>query len=96
MSLQSDRNTTHTTNGELNGHVQLHQNNSPADGGKLIVITAPLTESIDHAGYFIQMGMASMPIWMEGVLNSKYPKWRDVEKQRRRFCKVHACRCAAR
>ncbi len=48
--------------------------------GKLIVITAPLTESIDHAGYFIQMGMASMPIWMEGVLNSKYPHWRDVQK----------------
>src|SRR5258707_13708671 len=49
------------------------------DGGKLIVLTAPLTETIDHAGYFIQMGMASMPIWMEGVLNRKYPKWRDVE-----------------
>jgi radical SAM superfamily enzyme YgiQ (UPF0313 family) len=48
-------------------------------GGKLIVLTAPLTETIDHAGYFIQMGMASMPIWMEGVLNRKYPKWRDVE-----------------
>jgi radical SAM superfamily enzyme YgiQ (UPF0313 family) len=51
----------------------------PADGGKLIVLTAPLTEAIDHAGYFIQMAMASMPIWMEWVLNSKYPKWRDVE-----------------
>jgi radical SAM superfamily enzyme YgiQ (UPF0313 family) len=51
----------------------------PADGGKLIVITAPLTETIDHAGYFIQMGMASMPIWMEGVMNKKYPKWREVE-----------------
>lgn len=47
--------------------------------GKKIVITAPLTETIDHAGYFIQMGMASMPIWMEGVMNSKYPNWRDVE-----------------
>jgi radical SAM superfamily enzyme YgiQ (UPF0313 family) len=51
----------------------------PADGGKLIVLTAPLTETIDHAGYFIQMAMASMPIWMEPVLNSKYPKWRQVE-----------------
>jgi radical SAM superfamily enzyme YgiQ (UPF0313 family) len=51
----------------------------PADGGKLIVVTAPLTEAIDHAGYFIQMAMASLPIWMEWVLNSKYPKWRDVE-----------------
>jgi radical SAM superfamily enzyme YgiQ (UPF0313 family) len=52
----------------------------PQDGGKLIVITAPLTETIDHAGYFIQMGMASMPIWMEGVLNGKYPNWRNVER----------------
>ncbi|MBA3766409.1 MAG: B12-binding domain-containing radical SAM protein [Acidobacteria bacterium] len=53
--------------------------NAPADGGKLIVLTAPLTETIDHAGYFIQMAMASLPIWMEGVLNRKYPKWREVE-----------------
>lgn len=51
----------------------------PADGGKLIVLTAPLTEAIDHAGYFIQMAMASIPIWMEGVINRKYPKWREVE-----------------
>jgi radical SAM family protein len=51
----------------------------PSDGGKLIVLTAPLTETIDHAGYFIQMGMASMPIWMEGVVNRKYPEWRKVE-----------------
>ncbi|HEX5833590.1 MAG TPA: hypothetical protein VFY34_07045, partial [Pyrinomonadaceae bacterium] len=51
----------------------------PADGGRLIVLTAPLTEAIDHAGYFIQMAMASLPIWMEGVINRKYPKWRDVE-----------------
>ena len=47
--------------------------------GKLIVLTAPLTETIDHAGYFIQMGMASLPIWMEGVLDRKYPNWRNVE-----------------
>src|SRR3990172_12289602 len=53
---------------------------APADGGKLIVLTAPLTEAIDHAGYFIQMAMASLPIWMEGVINKKYPKWRDLEK----------------
>ena len=52
---------------------------APRDGGKLIVLTAPLTETIDHAGYFIQMGMASMPIWMEFVLNKKYPNWRNVE-----------------
>ena len=54
-------------------------NGIPRDGGKLIVITAPLTETIDHAGYFIQMGMASMPTWMEGVLDRKYPRWRNVE-----------------
>jgi len=51
----------------------------PADGGRLIVLTAPLTETIDHAGYFIQMAMASLPIWMEGIMNRKYPKWREVE-----------------
>jgi hypothetical protein len=53
---------------------------SPVDGGKPIVLTAPITETIDHAGYFIQMAMASLPIWMEFVMNSKYPKWRDVER----------------
>ena len=47
--------------------------------GRLIVLSAPLTETIDHAGYFIQMGMASLPYWMEFALNSKYPHWRDVE-----------------
>jgi tRNA A37 methylthiotransferase MiaB len=51
----------------------------PADGGKLIVLTAPLSETIDHAGYFIQMAMASLPVWMEFVINRKYPKWRDLE-----------------
>ena len=51
----------------------------PADGGKLIVITAPLTEIVDHAGYFMQMAMASLPIWMEKILDSKYPHWREVE-----------------
>ena len=47
--------------------------------GKPIVITAPLTETIDHAGYFIQMSMASLPIWLEGILNRKYPAWRNVD-----------------
>jgi hypothetical protein len=53
---------------------------APENGGKLIVLTAPLTEAIDHAGYFIQMAMASLPIWLEGILNRKYPQWRDVER----------------
>jgi hypothetical protein len=48
-------------------------------GGVPIVLTAPLTEIIDHAGYFIQMSMASLPIWLEGIINKKYPKWREVE-----------------
>jgi radical SAM superfamily enzyme YgiQ (UPF0313 family) len=48
-------------------------------GGVRIVITAPLTETIDHAGYFIQMSMASLPMWLEGILNRKYPNWRTVE-----------------
>ena len=52
---------------------------APDDGGRQIVLTAPLTEIIDHAGYFIQMSMASLPIWLEGIINDKYPKWRDVE-----------------
>ncbi|MGH9445914.1 MAG: B12-binding domain-containing radical SAM protein [Terriglobia bacterium] len=52
---------------------------SPAGGGKLIVLTAPLTETIDHAGYFIQMALASIPIWMERILNNRYPNWRNVE-----------------
>jgi radical SAM superfamily enzyme YgiQ (UPF0313 family) len=50
-----------------------------APDGALIVLTAPFTETIDHAGYFIQMSMASLPMWLEGILNRKYPKWRDVE-----------------
>jgi hypothetical protein len=54
-------------------------NGTPAAEGKLIVITAPLTESIDHAGYFIQMAMASLPIWLEWILDKKYPTWREVE-----------------
>jgi hypothetical protein len=53
---------------------------TPARGGKLIVLTAPLTESIDHAGFFIQMALASIPLWLEFVLNKKYPKWREVER----------------
>ena len=53
--------------------------NGNGNEGKLIVLTAPLTEAIDHAGYFIQMAMASLPIWLEGILNRKYPKWREVE-----------------
>ncbi len=57
-----------------NGHAP-----AAKDGGKLIVLTAPLTECIDHAGYFIQMAMASLPIWLEFILNKKYPEWREVE-----------------
>ena len=48
--------------------------------GKLIVLTAPLTETIDHAGYFIQMALASLPKWLEFVLNKRYPNWREVER----------------
>jgi hypothetical protein len=52
---------------------------APRQGGWPIVLTAPLTETIDHAGYFIQMSMASLPMWLEGILNRKYPDWRNVE-----------------
>lgn len=70
MKEQGNKGMTHSSGGnaaEGNGE------------GKLIVLTAPLTESIDHAGYFIQMAMASLPIWLEGILNRKYPEWRNVE-----------------
>ncbi|MEZ5345823.1 MAG: radical SAM protein [Pyrinomonadaceae bacterium] len=66
-----------TVSEELNGHSEAV---TPEDGGKLIVLTAPLTEAIDHAGYFIQMAMASLPIWLESILNRKYPDWRKVER----------------
>ncbi len=52
----------------------------PADGGRLIVLTAPLTETIDHAGYFIQMALASMPKRMETAIDQKYPRWREGER----------------
>ena len=72
MSIVSDQ--------SINGNGHKLNGTKPDDGqGKLIVLTAPLTEAIDHAGYFIQMAMASLPIWMEGVINRKYPKWREVE-----------------
>ncbi|MEP6944879.1 MAG: hypothetical protein ABJA02_03105 [Acidobacteriota bacterium] len=72
--MGADSNGFHSHNGSTNGE------RPKDDEGKLIVLTAPLTESIDHAGYFIQMAMASLPIWLEGILNRKYPKWREVEK----------------
>lgn len=66
-----------TVSENLNGNSETV---TPKDGGKLIVLTAPLTEAIDHAGYFIQMAMASLPIWLESILNRKYPDWRKVER----------------
>ena len=68
-------------NGSGNNGREDQKNPAPSDGGKLIVLTAPLTETIDHAGYFIQMGIASMPTWMEFVIDNKYPKWREVERK---------------
>jgi tRNA A37 methylthiotransferase MiaB len=65
---------------EVETNTKSGQGETPKDGGKLIVLTAPLTEAIDHAGYFIQMAMASLPIWLESILNRKYPDWRKVEK----------------
>jgi hypothetical protein len=54
-------------------------NSTPSKRGARIVLTAPLTETIDHAGYFIQMSMASLPMWLEGIINRKYPHWRELE-----------------
>ena len=65
---------------ETSGSQDLYETKSSPPTGTLIVLTAPLTEIIDHAGFFIQMAMASMPIWMEGILNKRYPRWRDLER----------------
>jgi radical SAM superfamily enzyme YgiQ (UPF0313 family) len=54
--------------------------NESAGAGTLIVLTAPLTETIDHAGFFIQMALASMPKGMERMIDQKYPKWRETER----------------
>jgi hypothetical protein len=43
------------------------------------VLTAPLTES-DHAGFFIQMSLASIPRWMEWAIDKKYTAWREVPR----------------
>ena len=43
-----------------------------------IVLSAPLTETIDNPGFFIQMGLASMPSWMEWAIDRNYPHWREV------------------
>ncbi|MFN8008254.1 MAG: hypothetical protein U0V70_14765 [Terriglobia bacterium] len=75
-------------NGNGSGHLshgksvgeELQSNPSPPpDGGRLIVLSAPLTEIIDYAGYFIQMALASLPIWLEWIIDSKYPTWRKLE-----------------
>lgn len=50
----------------------------PNASGVPIVLTSPLTESTDHAGFFIQMSLASIPEWMEWVIDKKYPAWRNV------------------
>ncbi len=47
--------------------------------GYKFVLTAALTEIIDNPGFFIQMGMASMPGWLERVFDKKYPHWKHVD-----------------
>src|SRR6266705_3343175 len=44
---------------------------STSSGGKLIVLTAPLTETIDHAGYFIQMALACFPDDLDKFIGPK-------------------------
>lgn len=73
------KDSSHRNNGHHDHFASFRPVEPPGDGGKLIVVTAPLTESIDHAGYFIQMAIASLPIWMEFILNRKYPSWREVK-----------------
>src|SRR6202049_1887445 len=57
---------------------ELEQLMSERFEGVPIVLTAPLTESIDHAGFFIQMALGSIPGWMEWAIDRKYPAWRNV------------------
>jgi radical SAM superfamily enzyme YgiQ (UPF0313 family) len=54
---------------------------TPSSGGKLIVLTAPLSEAVDASNFVLQMSMASMPKWMEFVLNLKYPNWHRVDRR---------------
>jgi radical SAM superfamily enzyme YgiQ (UPF0313 family) len=76
--------TTAAPRGALSLDIERHATCYPSQlmavpsGGFPIVLTAPLTESVDHAGFFIQMSLASIPEWMEWVINKKYPAWRDV------------------
>ena len=67
---------------------------APAGGGRRIVLTAPLTEVIDHAGYFIQMSMASLPIWLEGDPQQEVSEVARRRIQRRRLGAIHAGRRA--
>jgi radical SAM superfamily enzyme YgiQ (UPF0313 family) len=54
---------------------------APSPGGKLVVLTAPLSEAVDGQNFVLQMSMASMPKWMEFVLDLKYPRWRKVDRR---------------
>ena len=49
--------------------------------GKLVVLTAPLSEAVDAQNFILQMSMASMPKWMEFVLSLKYPRWHEVDRR---------------
>jgi radical SAM superfamily enzyme YgiQ (UPF0313 family) len=80
MSVESSRRDPLNRGLKWDGSYVAAVETGPADEGRLIVLTAPLTETVDHAGYFIQMALASLPIWMEGVINKKYPGWREVER----------------
>lgn len=51
---------------------------SACSGGYQIVLSAPLTETVDNPGFFIQLALSSMPQWMEWALDQKYPDWRAV------------------
>ncbi len=72
-----------STNGKLSPNATLESRapvDQPSTGGKLIVLTAPLTETVDHAGYFIQMALASLPKRLESIINSKYPNWKNLDR----------------
>ena len=65
-TLQREADMTETGSPVVGKHDRTH---CSADG-----------DLIDHAGYFIQMALASLPKRLEGVINQKYPQWREVER----------------
>jgi hypothetical protein len=46
--------------------------------GVPIVLTAPLTETVEKYGLSLQLALAALPGWMEPILNYRYPNWKNL------------------